>query len=299
MQIELRNLLQLCCHLMHIYIYTWDVRSIALLWFEIYKFINIESNPVVWLVWLMSWMMQLAQQNGLKDSRKKCNAKIFWKNLGPRYFQRPITSIRTSISSVMTPTENSVKSVRDAYCWYVHLWHHCSSSFWNNSVNPKFMAGPTLHIMMVKRSDLTLCVFSINDHSHGIKRWSVDDLWMTYGWSLICVVEIDYSTVHQHMLNLSESMRASSTCTPFPIETNSLSVCPLRLPARNPAPCLSRLGERLPVMTTEKKQQSSASISKKRSKEKSLISALKDSLTPLWTHSSILKIQTDCSSSLL
>lgn len=47
-------------------------------------------------------------------------------------------------------------------------------------------------------------------------------------------------------------MRASSTCTPFPIETNSLSVCPLCLPARNPAPCLSRLGERLPVMTTEK-----------------------------------------------
>lgn len=54
----------------------WDVRSIALLWFEIYKFINIESIPVVWLVWLMSWMMQLAQQNGWRIPEKNATQKF-------------------------------------------------------------------------------------------------------------------------------------------------------------------------------------------------------------------------------
>lgn len=117
-----------------------------------------------------------AQQDGWRIPEKN-QRKNFWKSLGPRYFQRPITSIRTSISSVMTPTENLVKSVRDAYCSDVHLWHHCSSSFWNNSVNQNLWQDQTSTSWWWNEVILH-CVFS---QSMTIRTGSTDDLWIIGG----------------------------------------------------------------------------------------------------------------------
>lgn len=57
----------------YMYIYSWDVRSIALLWFEIY----IESIPVVWLV--VYWWVKndvFAQQNGWRIPEKNATQRF-------------------------------------------------------------------------------------------------------------------------------------------------------------------------------------------------------------------------------
>lgn len=170
--------LQLYCHLMHIYVYIFvrcQKHCFAVIW-DLYR--KYPCGVIGGVLMSEKWCFRATKW--LKDPRKKCNAKIFWKNLGPRYFQRPITSIRTSISSVMTPTENSVKSVRDAYCWYVHLWHHCSSSFWNNSVNQNsWQDQPSTSWWW--NEVILHCVFS---QSMTILTGSRDDLWMICGWPM-------------------------------------------------------------------------------------------------------------------
>ena len=122
--------------------------------------------------------------------------------------------------------------------------------------------------MMVKRSDLTLCVFSINDHSHRIKRWSVDDLWMTYGWSLICVVERDYSTVHQHMpkpIRIYESFKHLHTIS----NRNKLTFgVPSPFAGTKPRTLSITAWRKVTCHDYRKKQQSSASISQKKIQRK-------------------------------
>lgn len=182
MQIELRNLLQPTAILppdAYIYVYIFvrcQKHCFAVIW-DLYR--KYPCGVIGGVLMSEKWCFRATKW--LKDPRKKCNAKIFWKNLGPRYFQRPITSIRTSISSVMTPTENSVKSVRDAYCWYVHLCiialavsGTILSTKIHGRTNPPHHDGETKWSYIV----CFLNQWPFSQDQGMICGWSVDDLWM-------------------------------------------------------------------------------------------------------------------------